>query len=89
MTATKLVHPTIHMNGSSRDALMDGYLNARAMLLAAMGALEESHPNGRDYYPQGPDAVQDAMRQHRDRVMRLQAIIVEVEALALILSESR
>lgn len=61
---TKIIAPTVHLNGTSKGALMEGYGNAYAALEAAMAALSEACPNGRDYYPQGPDAFVAARDEH-------------------------
>ncbi len=61
------VLPTVHLNGTSSQTLIDGYCRARSAISDAMEALREIEFNSRDYYPQGDDvwlaAVQERMEQ--------------------------
>jgi hypothetical protein len=56
-TTTTLAVPTIHLNGTSRESLMEDLLGAYHALTEAIAALGRACPNGRDYYPQGNDAL--------------------------------
>lgn len=60
--------PTIHMNGTDRTELHNSYMAAMRALDVASLALVQTVPNGRDYYPQGPDAIVTALEQHWERV---------------------
>jgi len=53
--------PTIHLNGTGFTSLRDGYAAAYDAIDAAMKALGNAESNGRDFYPQGPEAFY----QHR------------------------
>ncbi len=75
--------PTIHLNGTPRYMLVAELSRASRALDEAYQALKETAPNGRDYYPQGPEAMEAATREHMDRLGRLDAIKKEVDALAL------
>jgi hypothetical protein len=79
---TTLTAPTIHMNGTARDSLLEANLGASDALRAALAALELNAPNPRDYYPQGDAAFPAAAREHADRVSRLRSVLAELEALA-------
>lgn len=57
--------PTIHLNGTSATDLRDGYAAAYRAIDKAIDALAEAELNGRDFYPQGPDAYYQA-RKERD-----------------------
>lgn len=70
--------PTIHLNGTSREALRAGYEHAIASVQRARGVLCECIPNARDYYPQGDGAFEEAMDQHRMRDAALEVIIIEL-----------
>lgn len=70
----KLTGPRIHLNGSSRNSLFEGYERAGALLQEAIVALGETSPNARDYYPLGPGAYQRAVGEHAHRVARLRAV---------------
>lgn len=74
--------PTIHMNGTSRKELLDQMVNAINAIETAMEALQKACPNGRDYYPQGPEAIQEALRQHANRQHNLHATMTEVREIA-------
>lgn len=70
--------PTVHLNGTSRQALQDGYRGARHALRKAEEALAEAAPNARDYYPQGPEAYPEAAREHADRLAALRRVREEL-----------
>jgi len=55
--------PTVHLNGTGKDRLIEGYLNAHTSLRDAQKALEEIEFNPRDYYVQGPEAWEEAKRE--------------------------
>lgn len=76
-----LTIPTIHLNGTSKGALIEGYQKARSAIREAMDALIECRPNGRDYYPQGEDAISIADREHQDRIDYLFVVEKELEYL--------
>jgi hypothetical protein len=46
-----VIAPTVHHGGTSGDALRDGLLDVARRLNAALAALVEAGPNGRDYAP--------------------------------------
>jgi hypothetical protein len=79
--------PSVHLNGTSRESLSEGYARAFEALDAARERLAETCPNARDYYVQGPDAHRAAMREHESRVERLTSIQNEIEELFLALEE--
>jgi len=79
---TEIMIPTIHMNGTSREALLSAYEEAMTAIAAALRALEETAPNGRDYYPQGPDAIGAAIAQHYARAATLGRVRAELCAIA-------
>jgi len=77
-----LAVPTIHLNGTSRESLMDRLRDAMDAIIEAEKALMQACPNGRDYYPQGPDAIQEALRQHANRLHNLRAVYIELMEIA-------
>lgn len=77
-----LTVPTVHLNGTARSDLADGYIEALSALKSAKKCLQDAAPNGRDYYPQGGDAIGKAMKEHWDRLARVEAVISELEVLA-------
>lgn len=73
--------PTVHLNGSSPDSLLDAYREVLDVCLKLAKALAEAQPNGRDFYPQGPNAISVAMAEHRTRVERVKLTMDEITAL--------
>jgi hypothetical protein len=73
-----LIKPTVHLNGSSRDALCEALEQARAALRSAIVALEECSPHARDYYPQGDTAFHRAVAQHKRRMLALKSVDLEL-----------
>ena len=78
-----LTKPTIHMNGSSVHDLSACLENAYAALRVAMEKLEECAPNGRDYYPQGNNAINQAMAEHYGRTKAILEIMRQLGELYL------
>lgn len=56
--------PTIHMNGTSAKELVDQQLEVVKSARELRRALARAAPNGRDFYPQGEDALRQARQQH-------------------------
>lgn len=75
--------PTIHLNGSSPERLRDDYSTARNAVRAALRAVESIDFNGRDYYPQGPNAFRLAQLAHESRCNNLLAVARELEEIEL------
>ncbi len=76
-----MMFPTIHSNGTDYEALGDQYGEARLAVLRAIKALELAEPNGRDYYPKGPGAFEQARKEHIARVLKLDAVARDLEVL--------
>ena len=74
--------PTVHLNGTSRAALLHGYTEAIAKIDEAVTAVRAAAPHGRDYYPQGEDAGITAMREHTARVRKLLDVSAELTIIA-------
>jgi hypothetical protein len=74
-----MMTPTIHSNGTSRQELVRQLEEACNAIRQAERALAEAAPNGRDYYPQGDDAIKAAQQQHFQRQDRLQSVRSELE----------
>ena len=77
-----IITPTVHLNGTSRQDLLDGYCEAIHALHQAGVKLAAAYPNGRDYYVQGGDAINKAMDQHEARMTKLREVINELEHIA-------
>lgn len=74
--------PTIHLNGTSKQELFDTYFEALDAIASARVALQKAAPNGRDYYPQGPEAYGQARLAHEQRLRLLETIYNELHAIA-------
>jgi hypothetical protein len=81
--------PTIHINGSSPKDLFENACEALGALRKAIQAVEETSPNGRDYYPQGDGAIKTAVCEHASRIERLRSVIAELEELAEHITDTR
>lgn len=74
-----MIFPTVHINGTSRLTLIDGYSNALEKLREAEQAFRNIEFNQRDYYPQGQDAWDSAVIDHVDRLIDIQKAIIHLE----------
>ncbi len=70
--------PLVHMNGTSKQQLIDVRERAWYALSDAFAALREIAPNGRDYYPYGPDELGKAIDANMDRMRLVQSVIDEL-----------
>lgn len=74
--------PTVHMNGTTGEVLLDQYIVAAEAVRKALDALCDTGPNARDYYVQGPDAPLAAQREHEARVASLKRVRDDLAAIA-------
>jgi hypothetical protein len=74
--------PTIHMNGDKKETLLDGYVAAIRAVRAAKEAIAAACPNGRNFYPQGDGAINQAVEEHRHRLATLNRVMDELEFIA-------
>jgi hypothetical protein len=81
-TAFDIAMPTIHINGTSAQALFDANLTAVQAVEHAIDTLAQAAPNGRDYYVQGPDAFRRAQQEHDARQRLLNRIAMELTQIA-------
>lgn len=77
-----IAKPTIHLNGTSRESLLESYMAAGDAITVAIQQLIQAAPNGRDYYPQGDGALREAMRQHEERIASLRKVMEELQEIA-------
>ena len=80
-TTTTLTFPTIHLNGSSANKLIEDYSDVHHALFVAFEKMGAAGPNGRDYYPQGDEAIHKATQEHASRLERLRDINLELRAI--------
>jgi hypothetical protein len=76
-----IILPTVHLNGTAKQDLVDQLDIARIALGVAVEALEDARPNARDYYPVGPDAFPRAQSEHQVRVLALRAVLEQLHTL--------
>jgi hypothetical protein len=79
---SELKLPTVHLNGSSKDLLLEANQAARSAIGEAIRALSDAAPHGRDYYPQGDDAYYAARDEHVARLRKLADVNAELEQIA-------
>lgn len=84
-----MIAPTVHMNGTSADDLIAGYRYAMEAVDAAIDAVKATGPNGRDYYVQGPAALEQAQDEHRERIARLGVVYQELLNLAIAVMDQK
>jgi len=75
--------PTIHMNGTGKRMLVEGYENAYHALREAQKALSKIEFNARDYYVQGPQAWTEARKEMDERFAALGKVEQEIEAILI------
>ncbi len=77
-----MMAPTVHLNGTTGEVLLDQYMTAAKAVQKAIDAVCDAGPNARDYYVQGSDAGLAAQREHEARVAALKAVRDELAAIA-------
>ena len=77
-----LAVPSVHINGTSKQALLEDLTHAGHAIVQAISALQMVAPHGRDYYPQGSDALRVATSEHLARIQKLQDILSEIAYIA-------
>ena len=73
--------PTVHTNGTSANELYELYTDAGYTVEDAIKMVSNSAPNGRDYYPQGPEVIGQAVKEHDARIAKLKEVLVELQEL--------
>lgn len=83
-----VIAPTVHLNGSGKESLLEQYHGIREAIWATQKAMAEAHPHGRDYYVQNRpeeglhgDAVRRAALEHRARLLKLIEVEEEINAI--------
>lgn len=79
--------PSLHLNGTSPDQLVEQLANAQRATSDAMLALEQAAPNSRDYYLQGADAFKEAMMEHRVRLNKVSSVHDELTELMILVQD--
>ncbi len=63
------------------------YERAHAAVSDAMDALKDTAPNGRDYYPQGAAAIEEAQHEHAKRMEALRRVYAELTEIIVVLDQ--
>lgn len=74
--------PSIHLNGTSKQELLDQYTESAGAVWQAIKTLADNCPNARDYYVQSNDAIKQAIEEHINRLKRLESVHKELMELA-------
>lgn len=72
------IAPTVHNNGTSKDALLEQLIDAREKLLDAIKALENCSPHSRDYYMRGDSVWAQARDEHINRITSVRNVYDEL-----------
>ena len=72
-----MITPKIHLNGTSKDELVDQMLTVIASLNATLQNLADARPNGRDYYHTRNGA--EAHEQHQNWEKLVERVREEIE----------
>jgi hypothetical protein len=79
--------PQVNMNGTSRADLLAGYMAAHSAVDAALNAVANAAPHGRDYQTLADGAWRRANSAHINRCVALNDIRGELEAIILHLAD--
>jgi hypothetical protein len=78
----KIIVPAIHLNGTSKESLVEALEDAYISIGNAYDALRECAPNGRDYYVYDyNDSFTRARVEWLNRLNRLDSVRRELEAI--------
>jgi hypothetical protein len=81
-----MIRPTLNINGSSADDLIQPRIAAYDALQAAIKALQQVTPNGRDYPGDNDQCVADR-QAHYTRLKAIHTIAAELVAEAVLIKE--
>ena len=82
-----LIIPTVHLNGTGKDTLVNEYVNAMSAMDKAIETFRKITVHGRDYYPQGNNAINEALHQRSKQLEELMTVRNELETIAIAISE--
>ena len=70
----KITLPTIHLNGTGKQDLCEGYENTLRQIGETIESVKKIEFHSRDYYPQGNDAWNKAVEERMDIRKKLQEV---------------
>jgi hypothetical protein len=77
-TSRALKAPTLHLNGSSQEALLTVYRDAEVAAKAMIDAVAATCPHARDYMTEPDDlAYSHAMAEHRSRLRAAEDLLAQ------------
>jgi len=82
-----MIKPTVHLNGTSREMLQEGYRVAYSAVTKAIATIQQIEFNPRDYYVQGPEAWSQAVEEMTARIAALQKVRDELDEILESLEE--
>ena len=88
MTIKTIIAPRVHLNGTSRPSLIAALDAADDAIGQAYEALKQTAPNGRDYYTEGPQAMQQAQDEHRARLLALHNVQAQLSGIIEAIEDS-
>lgn len=74
--------PLIHLNGTDADSLLADQCDIARALREALEVMAQNGPHARDYYPLAAGAYETARAQHRNRIIAVRAVLLDVERMA-------
>lgn len=74
-----MIIPTVHMNGTDGRDLLEQQQAVLDALRAVPFAMFAATPNGRDYYPQGEDALHEARMAFNKHFKTIQDMITDFD----------
>lgn len=86
--ARLITAPTYHINGTSPRSHVETFLAAAHALRDALDKVAETAPHQRDYYVAPGNEWVDARGDHEKRVIMLNTMIADYEALAMHASDA-
>jgi hypothetical protein len=80
--------PTIHLNGTGKQNLLNELETAVGALTVAGAALRQVTVHGRDYYPQGDHAYAQARHEMDQRLNALQSVVNDLMEMHVSISKA-
>lgn len=74
----RLITPTVHLNGSSKEELVQLRLAAVDACRVLYEAMQKASPNDRDYYPQGEGVGKQAREAWAERMLMIEQLSDEL-----------
>jgi hypothetical protein len=87
LNTNKPVLPIVHLNGTSREALIEQRLEVVHKLREVLDAMYEAAPHIRDYYVGEPGLWGKALAQHQHRLALILGLRLELEEEIDVLSD--